>query len=76
MNYRHSYHAGNFADVLKHAVLAQIITYLKRKDAAFRVIDTHRSRYARRSCEGGITERHKSATGPICEIDKNPQNFF
>ena len=32
MNYRHSYHAGNFADVLKHAVLAQIITYLKRKD--------------------------------------------
>ncbi len=41
MNYRHSYHAGNFADVLKHAVLAQIITYLKRKDAAFRVVDTH-----------------------------------
>lgn len=41
MNYRHSYHAGNFADVLKHAVLARIITYLKRKDPAFRVIDTH-----------------------------------
>jgi 23S rRNA (adenine2030-N6)-methyltransferase len=41
MNYRHSYHAGNFADVLKHAVLAQIITYLKLKDQAFRVIDTH-----------------------------------
>lgn len=41
MNYRHHYHAGNFADVLKHAVLAQIITYLKRKDQAFRVIDTH-----------------------------------
>ena len=41
MNYRHSYHAGNFADVLKHAVLAQIVTYLKRKDQAFRVIDTH-----------------------------------
>lgn len=41
MNYRHNYHAGNFADVLKHAVLAQIITYLKRKDQAFRVIDTH-----------------------------------
>jgi 23S rRNA (adenine2030-N6)-methyltransferase len=41
MNYRHSYHAGNFADVLKHAVLAQIIGYLKRKDPAFRIIDTH-----------------------------------
>lgn len=41
MNYRHSYHAGNFADVLKHAVLARCLVYLKRKDAPFRVIDTH-----------------------------------
>src|SRR3982074_421644 len=41
MNYRHAFHAGNFADVVKHAVLARIITYLKEKPAAFRVIDTH-----------------------------------
>jgi 23S rRNA (adenine2030-N6)-methyltransferase len=41
MNYRHAYHAGNFADVFKHVVLTRIIEYLKRKDAAFRVIDTH-----------------------------------
>jgi 23S rRNA (adenine2030-N6)-methyltransferase len=41
MNYRHIYHAGNFADVFKHAILARIIAYLKRKEAAFRVIDTH-----------------------------------
>ena len=41
MNYRHAFHAGNFADVLKHAVLARIIDYLKRKPGAFRVIDTH-----------------------------------
>lgn len=41
MNYRHIYHAGNFADVFKHAVLARCIEYLKRKEAAFRVIDTH-----------------------------------
>jgi 23S rRNA (adenine2030-N6)-methyltransferase len=41
MNYRHIYHAGNFADVLKHVVLTRIIAYLKRKEAAFRVIDTH-----------------------------------
>jgi len=41
MNYRHIYHAGNFADVFKHIVLARIIAYLKRKEAAFRVIDTH-----------------------------------
>ncbi len=41
MNYRHAFHAGNFADVFKHAVLSRLIEYLKRKDAAFRVIDTH-----------------------------------
>jgi 23S rRNA (adenine2030-N6)-methyltransferase len=41
MNYRHAYHAGNFADVLKHAVLALVIEHLKLKPAPFRVIDTH-----------------------------------
>jgi 23S rRNA (adenine2030-N6)-methyltransferase len=41
MNYRHAYHAGNFADVLKHVVLTLVIEHLKRKAAPFRVIDTH-----------------------------------
>ena len=41
MNYRHAYHAGNFADVVKHAVLALVIEHLKLKPAPFRVIDTH-----------------------------------
>jgi 23S rRNA (adenine2030-N6)-methyltransferase len=41
MNYRHAYHAGNFADVLKHAVLALVIEHLKLKPSPFRVIDTH-----------------------------------
>jgi 23S rRNA (adenine2030-N6)-methyltransferase len=41
MNYRHAFHAGNFADVMKHAVLARILVHLGVKPAAFRVIDTH-----------------------------------
>jgi 23S rRNA (adenine2030-N6)-methyltransferase len=41
MNYRHDFHAGNFADVVKHVVLARILTYLKLKSRPFRVIDTH-----------------------------------
>jgi 23S rRNA (adenine2030-N6)-methyltransferase len=41
MNYRHTYHAGNFADVVKHAILCRVLTYLREKPAAFRVIDTH-----------------------------------
>lgn len=41
MNYSHAFHAGNFADVMKHAVLTRLVEYLKLKDTAFRVIDTH-----------------------------------
>jgi 23S rRNA (adenine2030-N6)-methyltransferase len=41
MNYRHGFHAGNFADVFKHVLLTRLLIYLGRKDAPFRVIDTH-----------------------------------
>ena len=41
MNYRHAFHAGNFADVVKHLILSRLIDYLKRKPSAFRVLDTH-----------------------------------
>ena len=44
MNYRHGYHAGNFADVVKHVALVAILTYLKRKDTGFSVIDSHAGR--------------------------------
>jgi 23S rRNA (adenine2030-N6)-methyltransferase len=67
MNYRHAYHAGNFADVLKHAVLALVIDYLKRKEAPFRVIDTHagRGRYALTSKEAGKTGEWLSGIGRL-----------
>jgi 23S rRNA (adenine2030-N6)-methyltransferase len=41
MNYRHAFHAGGFADVIKHIVLVRILSYLQDKPAPFRVIDTH-----------------------------------
>jgi len=41
MNYRHAFHAGNFADVFKHILLARMIKYMQRKDKGFRVYDTH-----------------------------------
>lgn len=41
MNYRHLYHAGGFADVVKHAVLALILGRLAEKQAAYCVLDTH-----------------------------------
>jgi 23S rRNA (adenine2030-N6)-methyltransferase len=44
MNYRHVYHAGNFADVAKHVGLVYCLDAMKRKEAAFFVLDTHAGR--------------------------------
>jgi 23S rRNA (adenine2030-N6)-methyltransferase len=44
MNYKHIYHAGNFADIAKHVGLLYCLDALKRKDAAFFVLDTHAGR--------------------------------
>jgi 23S rRNA (adenine2030-N6)-methyltransferase len=41
MNYRHHYHAGNFADVMKHILLIGLLQGMRRKDAPFCYIDTH-----------------------------------
>jgi 23S rRNA (adenine2030-N6)-methyltransferase len=41
MNYRHHFHAGNFADVMKHVLLLQLLTRLNSKDKPYRYIDTH-----------------------------------
>lgn len=41
MNYRHHYHAGNFADVMKHVLLIELLTRLNGKDKPYRYIDTH-----------------------------------
>ncbi len=40
-SYRHAFHAGNHADVLKHAVLIAILRHLRQKDTALTVFDTH-----------------------------------
>lgn len=41
LSYRHSFHAGNFADVIKHLVIIEILEHLTRKDSPFDYIDTH-----------------------------------
>ena len=44
MNYRHAFHAGNFADVVKHLALVSILLHLRKKESAFAVIDSHAGR--------------------------------
>ena len=41
LSYRHSFHAGNFADVLKHTVSTSILNYMLKKDKPFCYLDTH-----------------------------------
>jgi len=74
MNYRHAYHAGNFADVLKHAVLARVLDYLKRKAAPFRVIDTHAGagRYALTAPEAGKTGEWQAGIARLIGPDTKP----
>ncbi|OJU52642.1 MAG: 23S rRNA (adenine(2030)-N(6))-methyltransferase RlmJ [Mesorhizobium sp. 61-13] len=75
MNYRHAYHAGNFADVVKHAVLARIVEYLKQKDKAFRVIDTHAGigLYDLSSSEAGKTGEWHGGIGRVTDADLDPK---
>eukprot|EP01035_Chromulina_nebulosa_P062484 gene62484-85458_t len=44
MNYRHHFHAGNFADVMKHALLVRLVRALQKKDKGFLYLDTHAGR--------------------------------
>jgi len=67
MNYRHAYHAGNFADVFKHVVVTRIVQYLKRKDKAFRVIDTHAGTglYSLGGIEASKTDEWRGGVGRL-----------
>lgn len=67
MNYRHAYHVGNFADVLKHITLALIIDHLKLKPQPFRVIDVHAGvgRYDLSSIEATKTGEWRDGIGRV-----------
>ncbi|RWA73273.1 23S rRNA (adenine(2030)-N(6))-methyltransferase RlmJ [Mesorhizobium sp.] len=75
MNYRHAYHAGNFADVVKHALLSRLVEYLKQKDKAFRVVDTHAGigRYDLASVEAGKTGEWEGGIGRLFEAALEPR---
>ncbi len=75
MNYRHAYHAGNFADVVKHAVLARIVEYLKQKEKAFRIIDTHAGVgfYDLASEEAGKTDEWRGGIGRLLDVKVAPE---
>jgi 23S rRNA (adenine2030-N6)-methyltransferase len=74
MNYRHAYHAGSFADVVKHAVLALVIGHLRRKEAPFLVLDTHAGigAYDLAGIEAGKTGEWQHGIGRVLAAPEPP----
>ena len=72
MNYRHIYHAGNFADCLKHIVLTRILAYLQKKDKGYFVLDTHAGigQYDLSSEEAGKTGEWQEGIGRLLAMDR------
>ncbi len=79
--YRHAFHAGNHADVLKHTVLALVLRHLNAKDKGWRYVDTHagaggyslESDYAKKRSEhvdgiGRVVARRADAPPPVAEL--------
>ncbi|MFX1734394.1 23S rRNA (adenine(2030)-N(6))-methyltransferase RlmJ [Paraburkholderia sp. A1RI_3L] len=63
LSYRHAFHAGNHADVLKHTVVVQLLRYLGKKDKAYWYIDTHAGAGAYSLQEGYATKTAEYETG-------------
>ncbi len=63
LSYRHAFHAGNHADVLKHAVVVHLMRYLCQKDKAFWYIDTHAGAGVYSLVDGYATKTAESDTG-------------
>ena len=70
MNYRHGYHAGNFADVVKHLALVAILLHLRKKDTAFSVVDSHAGRgaYDLEGVEAGKTGEARGGIARLADL--------
>ncbi|MBY0337398.1 MAG: 23S rRNA (adenine(2030)-N(6))-methyltransferase RlmJ [Acetobacteraceae bacterium] len=74
MNYRHAFHAGNFADALKHALLVWLLRALARKETPFRVLDTHAGigRYDLSGEEARRTGEWERGIGRLLDVADGP----
>ena len=75
LSYRHGFHAGNHADVLKHFVLIELLNYLNQKDTAYTYVDTHSGAGLYSLDTGYATKNAEYETGiaPLWERDDIPE---
>ncbi|WP_229256031.1 23S rRNA (adenine(2030)-N(6))-methyltransferase RlmJ [Duganella fentianensis] len=73
-SYRHAFHAGNHADVLKHFITIQLLQYLNQKDTAYTYIDTHSGAgvYALDGTFASKNAEYDTGIGPLWERDDMP----
>ncbi len=71
LSYRHSFHAGNYGDVIKHIVLVEILEYLTLKDTAFEYVDTHSGAglFNLQSSHAQKLEEYKQGIGKLNAVD-------
>lgn len=77
MNYRHAYHAGNFADVMKHLCVALILDRMKEKEAPFFVLDSHGGcgLYDLNAMQAQKTGEWLGGVGRFAEAGELPEDF-
>jgi 23S rRNA (adenine2030-N6)-methyltransferase len=74
LSYRHSFHAGNFADLIKHIVLVEILEHLTKKDTPFDYIDTHAGAglYNLKSADSQKLQEYAEGIGKL-DFDEFPE---
>ncbi|MDY0136554.1 MAG: 23S rRNA (adenine(2030)-N(6))-methyltransferase RlmJ [Thiomicrospira sp.] len=77
LSYQHGFHAGNYADVLKHLVLVNILDYMTQKDKPLLYVDTHAGAggYALASAQAQKTAEYRQGIGRIWQCDEAPQGL-
>ena len=75
MNYRHAFHAGNHGDVLKHVVLARVLSYMTAKDTPLAVLDAHAGigRYDLAGIEAFKTGEWRGGIGALMKATHDPE---
>lgn len=75
LSYRHAFHAGNHADVLKHMVIVQLLRHLGRKESPYMVIDTHAGAgvYALNGNHAGKNAEYETGIAPLWERTDLPE---
>lgn len=77
LSYRHSFHAGNFADLLKHSIYIHCLEYMTQKPKCLRIIDTHSGAgiYSLNSSEARKNSEHLNGIDKICNASVLPDIF-